>query len=79
MAGFDYKTEEHFHYMELEHEREHDAHSDNPDPRHVWCQYERSTGDKKYPVLCERDGKYARQKECESCKKRRYIKEEDRA
>ena len=54
-----YTFEEHMACLEDEH-----AKSD-------YCEYERPTGDKKWPVLCDRDNKYATTKDCERCKKRR--------
>jgi hypothetical protein len=53
-----YSFQEHMHELEVQHEAE------------TWCPYERATGDKKWPVLCGKDGRYARRKTCDECKVR---------
>ena len=49
----------HMHALEEEHERT------------LYCGYEEKTGDKKYPVLCLKDNRYATAHYCKVCKKRR--------
>ena len=51
--------EEHYHALEEEHERT------------LYCAYEEKTGDKRYPVLCLKDNRYATAHYCKVCKKRR--------
>jgi hypothetical protein len=44
------------------------------EPEHrvtIWCPYERPSGDSKWTVLCQRDGKYATHKFCNACKAKR--------
>jgi hypothetical protein len=54
-----YSFECHMHELEVQHEAE------------TWCPYERATGDKKWPVLCAKDNKYATQAQCDKCEAQR--------
>lgn len=52
--------EEHFSAMEAQHYAEQDA-----------CKFERPTGDKRWPVLCQKDLRYASPRNCFNCRDRR--------
>ena len=51
--------EEHMHALEEEHEKT------------LYCPYEDRTGDKKYPVLCRKDNRYATRAFCDACAAKR--------
>ena len=52
----------HMHALEEEHART------------LYCAYEEKTGDKRYPVLCLKDGRYATRRHCDACKKQREAR-----
>jgi hypothetical protein len=56
-----YDEEEHWHIMEEE---------QAASPAR-WCPHERGTGDARWPVLCDKDNRYATRQYCDACKKRR--------
>jgi hypothetical protein len=65
--------EEHMHAMEAEHSRYYESNQPiMPEDRNtLWCPHKSGTGDKRWPVLCTRDHKYATARYCDSCMKRR--------
>lgn len=54
-----YRFEEHMHTLEEENLK-----SD-------FCKYERPTRDKRWPVRCEQDDRYATRVQCDQCKAKR--------
>jgi hypothetical protein len=56
--------EEKYHALELEHERS------------LFCAYEHGSGDKRWPVVCGKDQRYATRKQCDNCKEERAARNE---
>lgn len=39
--------------------------------RFLYCKHERATGDRRWPVLCDKDNRYATRMQCSACKEKR--------
>lgn len=42
----------------------------------LFCIYERGSGDKRWPVECAKDRRYATRKQCDRCKEERAARNE---